>query len=221
MKKLLLLIIAIGFLFGCAGQRIRTVEDDNIFYSNSTPKIRIKINPYFKFNKETGDYQSSFNLDYGEKSSNRKVAKFLFIDQISGKSRVIEIMIVELVAPNWQFKPNIFPIKDPFSKGTVKMQGQDYQYCIFADRTPDDILLIKGVGKLVGGRGNAIIVIYYIEQVTGDWSNFNRLTSKQKKQLEEFIEDSENGYKILEYKAPTSTPSKGKWGALSFTSHRG
>ena len=208
MKKLLLLIIAIGFLFGCAGkERIRTVQDDNIFISNSTPKIRTKINSDFKFNKETGDYQSNFNPDYGEKSSNRKVAKFLFIDQISGKGRAIEIVIVELMSPNWEFKPNIFPVKDPFSKGTVKMQGQNYQYCIFAEKTPDDILLIKGIGKLVSGRGNAMIVIYYIEQVTGDWSNFNMLTSEQKKQLDEFIKDSEKNIQILEYKAPTSTTS--------------
>jgi hypothetical protein len=207
MKKLLLLIIAIGFLFGCAGERIRTVQDDNIFYSSSRPKIRVKINPDFKFNKESDENKMGFGAFSGEKSSNRRHSKFSFIDHISGKPRGIEIQIVEMVSPNWYFKPNIFQEENPFKKGIVKIQGKDYQYCIFAVNTPDNFLLIKGTGKLVGGQSNAIFIIYYLEEVTGDWSDFNLLTSEQKKQLDEFIEDSEKDFTILDYQDPTSATS--------------
>jgi hypothetical protein len=198
MKKLLLLIIAIGFLFGCAGERIRTVQDDNIFYSSSTPKIRIKINPDFKSENVTDDAHTGFSLGNGEKSSSQKVSKYLFIDKISGKPRAIQIMMIEMVTEWWTFKPNIFTQKDPFRKGIVKIQGKDYQYCIYAVNTPDGFQLIKGIGKLVGGRDRAMFIIYHYEYVTGDWSNYNVLTSEQKKQLDEFIEDSDKDIQILE-----------------------
>jgi len=204
MKKLLLLIIAIGFLFGCAGERVRTVQDDNIFYSSSTPKIRIKINPDFNFKEEKDEQKSGFSLGNGDKSSTTKLSSYLFIDHISGKRRAIEIRMIEIVEHRWEFRPNIFTQKDPFKKGIVKIQGKDYQYCIFSVNAPDGSYLIKGIGKLVGGQGKAIFKIYYYEYVTGDWSNFNILTSEQNKQLDEFIEDSEKDIQILDYQAPTS-----------------
>ena len=207
MKKLLLLIIAIGFLFGCAGERVRTVQDDNIFYSSSTPKMRIKINPDFKLKEETDEHETGFSLGNGDKSSTTKLSSYLFIDHISGKPRAIGIKIEEIVEHRWEFRPNIFTQKDPFKKGIVKIQGKDYQYCIFAVNTPDGSYLIKGIGKLVGGQGKAIFKIYYYEYVTGDWSNFNMLTSEQKKQLDEFIEDSEKDFTFLDYQDPTSATS--------------
>ena len=207
MKKLLLLVIAIGFLFGCAGERVRTVQDDNIFYSSSTPKMRIKINPDFKLKEETDKQESGFSLGNGDKSSTTKLSSYLFIDHISGKPRAIGIEIIEIVEHRWTFNPTIFKQKDPFKKGIVKIQGKDYQYCIYAVNTPDGSYLIKGIGKLVGGQGKAIFIVSYYEYVTGDWSNFNMLTSEQKKQLDEFIEDSDKDIAFLDYQAPTSVTS--------------
>lgn len=217
MKKLLLLIIAIGFLFGCAGERVRTVQDDNIFYSSSTPKMRIKINPDFKLKEETDTQESGFSLGNGDKSSTTKLSSYLFIDHISGKLRAIGIEIEEIVEHRWEFEPNIFRQKDPFKKGIVKIQGKDYQYCIFAVNTPDGFYLIKGVGKLVGGHGKAMFKIYYYEYVTGDWSNFNMLTSEQNKQLDEFIEDSDKDFTFLDYQAPTSATSNIKRSTVSLS----
>jgi hypothetical protein len=199
MKKLILLIIAIGFLFGCAGlERIRTVQDDNIFYSSSTPKIRIKINPDFKFENETDSHERGYGFDSGERSSNIKVDKFLFIERVSGKHRGVEIKIQELLTRNWFFTPDIFKPKNQFYAGKLKIQGNTYQYCTFAVKSSNNYLLINGIGRLIGGNNNAMIIIYYLEQATGDWSNFNMLTSEQKKQLDEFIEDSEKDIQILE-----------------------
>jgi hypothetical protein len=198
MKKFLLLIIAISFLFGCAGERIRTVQDDNIFYSSSTPKIRIKINPDFKLKDETDSHESSFGSYGGESSSTIKVEKFLFIDRVSGKPRWVEIVIQEILTRRWSYNPNIFKPKNQFYAGKLKIQGNTYQYCTFAVKNPNNYLLINGIGRLVGGNSNAMIVIYYLEQATGEWSDFNMLTSEQKKQLDEFIKDSEKDIQILE-----------------------
>ncbi|MDC3237266.1 hypothetical protein OAT93_00880 [bacterium] len=217
MKKLLLLIIAISFLFGCAGERVRTVQDDNIFYSSSTPKMRIKINPDFKLKEETDEHETGFSLGNGDKSSTTKLSSYLFIDHISGKLRAIGIEIEEIVEHRWEFEPNIFRLKDPFKKGIVKIQGKDYQYCIFAVNTPDGFVLIKGIGKLVGGHGKAMFKIYYYGYVTGDWSNFNMLTSEQNKQLDEFIEDSDKDFTFLDYQAPTSATSNPERSTVSLS----
>ena len=222
MKTLILLIIVIGLLFGCAGsEKIRTVQDDNIFYSSSTPKIRIRINPNFKYDKETVHRDTGFSVGYGEKSSNRKITKFLFLDRVSGKRRGMEIVIVELLLPRWYFKPITCKMKNRLDSGQIKLQGKNYRYCTFIFVKNKKFVLVKRISRLVGGNSNAMIGIDYFEHVTGDWSNTNMLTAEQNKQLNEFVEDSKRDLQILEYKAPTSTPSKGKWGELSFTSHRG
>lgn len=204
------IIVCILWTFGCAGERVRTVQDDNIFYSSSTPKIRIKINPDFKLDKETDNQDAGFSTGYGEKTSNRKTTKFLFIDRVSGKRRGVEIVITELLAHGWSFSANIFKSENPFDSGRIKIQGCNYQYCTFAVRQPKNYLLVKGIGRIVGGNSNAMIVIYYFEQSTGDWSNKSTLTPENKKQLNEFVEASNRDIQILEYKAPTATISNQK-----------
>ena len=151
-----------------------------------------------------------FGLASGERSSTVEVDNFRFIDRVSGKHRGVEIVIQELLTRNWSFNPNIFTPKNQFYVGKLKIQGNTYQYCTFAVKNPNNYLLINGIGRLVGGNNNAMIEIYYYEIVTGDWSDFNLLTSEQKKQLDEFIKDSEKDIQILEYKAPTSTISNPK-----------
>ena len=193
------IVVCILLIFGCAGpERVRTVQDDNIFYSSSNPNIRIKINPDFKFNKETDNRDSGFSSGYGEKSSNRKVTRFLFIDRVSGKRRGVEIVIAELLSPRWSFSANIFSPKNNYDSGRIKIQGNNYQYCTFVVRQPNNYLLIRGIGRIVGANNNVSIVIYYLEQATGDWSNINLLTAEQKKQLNELIEDSKRDIEILE-----------------------
>jgi hypothetical protein len=193
------IIVCILLIFGCAGsERVRTVQDDNIFYSSSTPKIRIKINSDFKLDKETDNLDTGFSTGYGEKSSTQKITKFLLIDRVSGKRRGVEIVIVELTSPGWSFNPKIFKPKNQFDSGKIKIQGNNYQYCTYAVRKPNNYLLVKGMGRIVGAKGNAMILIYYLEQATGDWSNKARLITEQIKQLNEFIEDSKRDIQILE-----------------------
>ena len=193
------IIVCILWAFGCAGERVRTVQDDNIFYSSSTPKIRIKINPDFKLEDETGNQERGFfGETSGERSSTVEADNFRFIDRVSGKHRGVEIVIQELLTRNWSFNPNIFTPKNQFYAGKLKIQGNTYQYSTFAVKNPNNYLLINGIGRLVGGNNNAMIEIYYYEIVTGDWSDFNLLTSEQKKQLDEFIKDSEKDIQILE-----------------------
>jgi hypothetical protein len=202
MKRLYLIyfvIMCFFIIFGCAGHdKIRTVQENNIFYSSSTPSTKIKINPDFKLHKETDDQHSGFSSGFGEKSSSQDISKFLFIDKISGKRRAVEIIIAEMVTPNWTFKSNIFTVKDPFDSGNVTIQGENYQYCTHVIINPNNSLLIKDIGRLVGARSRAMIIIRYLEQVTGDWTNLALLSSEQRKQLDVFIEDSGNDIQILE-----------------------
>ncbi|MCJ7757637.1 MAG: hypothetical protein MUP24_05780 [Gillisia sp.] len=186
--------------FGCGGSNIiRTVQDDNIFYSSSKPKIKLKINPDFKFDKKTDQGDTGFSTGLGEKSVNSKTNKFLFVDRVSGKNRAVEIVIKELTSPKWFFKPNIFNPKNPFDSGIIKILGNNYHYCTYAIKKPNHYLLQKGTGRLIGANKNAMIVIFYLARVAGDWSNPDMLTAEQKRQLIEFTEDSKKDIQFIAY----------------------
>ena len=191
-------LVSVLIAYGCAGSNtIRTVEDENIFYSSYNPKIRIQIDPDFMFNKKTDEGNTGFVPGLGEKSAHVNVNKFLFVDRVSGKNRAVEIVLKELVSPKWFFKPSIFNINNHFDSGNVKIQGRNYQHCTFAVKRKSDYLLIRGRGRLVGANNNAMIVIYYIEPVGGDWSSNNLLTTDQRNGLNKFIEDSQKDIQFL------------------------
>jgi len=192
-------VVSLLLAYGCAGTNtIRTVEDENIFYSSYNPKIRIKIDSDFTFNKKTDVGDTGFSAGMGEKSANVKVNKFLFLDRSSGKNRAVEIVLKELVSPKWSFKPVIFNINNHFDSGSEKIQGRNYQHCTFAVKRKNDYVLIRGLGRLVGANKNAMIVIYYVEPVGGDWSNSELLTTDQKARINTFIENSQKDIQFLE-----------------------
>lgn len=192
-------VVSLLIAYGCAGSNtIRTVEDENVFYSSYNPKIRIKINPEYTFIKKTDVGDTGFGTGLGEKSANIKVNKFLFLDRNSGKNRGVEIILKELVSPRWFFKPVIFKIKNPFDSGKVKIHGKNYQHCTYAVKRQNDYMLIRGIGRLVGANKNAMIVVYYFEPVGGDWSNRDLLTTNQKTLINQFAEDSQKDIQFLE-----------------------
>jgi hypothetical protein len=184
---------------GCGGSRIeRTVQDDNIFYSSNRPKIRIKINPDFKFEEEKDERDFGSSELSGESTTNVKINKFFFKDRISKKPRAVSITIQELTTPRWFFRPQIFNVENELDSGKVNIKGKTYQYCIFSIARPNNDLLIKAIGKISGFDNNCKIIVEYIEQVTGDWSNIDLLTADQQRQLNEFVEDSKRDIQILE-----------------------
>jgi hypothetical protein len=197
---ILLTAISISFIFsGCGGSKIeRTVQDDNIFYSSNRPKIKIKINPDFKFVEGTEDKDFGSNEISGERSSNAKINNYFFQSRISGKLRAVSITISELTTPGWYFQPKIFNEKNELDSGRIKIQGKTYQYCIFTVARPNNDLLVRAIGRISGADQNCMIKIGYLEQVTGDWSNIDLLTADQQRLLNEFVEDSKKDIQILE-----------------------
>lgn len=196
-KILFALFILISF--GCAGGKVeRTVQEGNVFYSSRSPKITIKINPDFKLTDETDKHGSTrFVPGLGLKTSNMRTSNYFFIDQVSGKHRAVQIVIRELNSPNWSFKSKIFSVKNKISEGEIKIHGKKYQCCTYVSQRPYDFVLVQGIGKLVGANANAMIVIYYLENVTGNWSDINTLTSSQQEILNDFIEASQKDVQIL------------------------
>jgi hypothetical protein len=192
-------IVSVLVSFGCAGtETIRTVEDDNIFYSSYNPKIRLKINPDFKFNKETDKGDTQFSTGLGEKSANVRVNQFLFVDRSSGNNRGVEIILKELVSPRYFFKPALFNIDNPIDSGSEKIQGKNYQHCTFLAKRKNGYLLVRGMGRLLGANKNAMIVIYYFEPVGGEWGNQSFWSTDQKNWVNKFIEDSRKDIQFLE-----------------------
>jgi len=186
-------------ILGCGGSKIeRTVLDDNIFYSSNRPKIRIKINPDFRFEEEKDERGLASNELSGERSSNVKINNYFFEGRISGKPRAVSITIQELTTPGWFFQPKIFDAKNELDSGKIKIQGKTYRYCIFTVARPNNDLLVRAIGRISGTDKNCMIKIVYLEQVTGDWGKIDLLTADQQRQLNEFIEDSKKDIQILE-----------------------
>ena len=156
-----LTIISMFFIFsGCGVSKIeRTVQDDNIFYSSNRPKIRIKINPDFRFVEGTEDKDFGSNEISGERSSNAKINNYFFQSHISGKPRAVRITISELTTPGWYFQPKIFNEKNELDSGRIKIQGKTYQYCIFTVARPNNDLLIRAIGRISGFDNNCLIKI--------------------------------------------------------------
>jgi hypothetical protein len=67
--------------------------------------------------------------------------------------------------------------------------------------------IVRGYGRRVGTQDNAMIRIYYLEQVAGDWSNLNTLTPEQQTHLSAFIEDSKKDVEILKGGVPCTSLS--------------
>ena len=57
--------------------------------------------------------------------------------------------------------------------------------------------IVRGYGRRVGTNDNAMIRIYYLERVAGDWSNLKMLNPQQKRYLNDFIEASKKDIEIL------------------------
>ena len=110
----------------------------------------------------------------------------------------MEIVLKELTSPKWFFKPDIFNSGNHFDSGRITLQGNNYQYCTFAVKRPNDYVLVRGIGRIIGAKKNAMIVILYFEQVWGDWSNPDLLTMEQRKQLNDFVENSKRNVQILD-----------------------
>jgi hypothetical protein len=183
----------------CAGTDVqRSMVDDNIFFSSSKPKIRIKIDSAFKLIKDNINTASGFDTRGTDRSSNVKVEQYYFLGSAPKMNKSIMIEFKELTSPRWQFDSTLFKADNVYDSGSINIHGKSYQYMVFAFPDQGDTYnIVRGYGRRVGANSNAIICVYYLERVAGDWRNLKRLSSEQQTHLDKFIEDSKKDIEIL------------------------
>ena len=191
-------IISLFLLLSCGGSEIiRTIQADNVFFSSYQPKIRIKINPEFKLFKDDQLSDAGFSTDGSLSSTNATIENYYLIKSGADKIRVIQIIFQKLNSPRWSFEQNIFPFDNVYDAGRLKINGINYKYCIFANKAIDRSTINSSIGRLLGSNDEAMIIINYSENVSGDWSNLKNITNKQSDYLNTFISDSRNDIQIL------------------------
>jgi hypothetical protein len=208
MKNLLLLIIVIGLLFGCAG--VKRGVQDNLFYSSSNPKMNVLINADFKYAESKKETELAYNPMAGS-AANVKTYNYLFINQLN--NRLIEIQIHEIITSNWFWRPGYLrDVKNKIDSGDLMINGEKYEYCVAVqERSLGSCMLNKYLCRTVGGNSNYRIFISYSQYIEGyslckKWVK-NHLTSSEKEYLKNFIADSEKDFTILDYQDPTSATS--------------
>ena len=202
MRRRLALIALLFFVLticACSGTEVkRSVMDDNIFFSSSKPKISIKIDPSFKMAKEDEKSTLGFDTRGGEKASNVKIEQYIFSGKGSNKAKAVMIEFQELTSPKWKFNPTLFKAPNVYDSGSLKIHGKSYQYMVFAFFHKSGAYnIVRGYGRRVGSEDNAMIRIYYLERVAGDWSNLKMLNPQQQRYLNDFIEASKKDIEIL------------------------
>jgi hypothetical protein len=195
----MMLFLFILTICACAATEVkRSMMDDNVFFSSSKPAIRIKLDPLFKLAKEDEKSTSGFDTHGSMKTSNVKVEQYIFSGSGSKKDKAVMIEFQELVSPRWEFNPTLFKADNVFDSGSIKIHGKSYQYMVYAFLYKNGYYnIVRGYGKRAGAGNNAVIRIYYLEQVTGDWSNLKMLSSEQQTHLRIFLEAAEKDVEIL------------------------
>jgi hypothetical protein len=150
---------------------IRTVQEDNVFYSSYQPKIGIKINPESKHFTDDQFSDAGFSSDRSLAASNVTVERYYFIKSRADKTRVIQIIIQKLNSPRWSFEQNIIPFDNVYDLCSFKSNRISYKYSIFANKALDRSPINSSIGRLLGSNYEAMIIINYSENVSGDWSN--------------------------------------------------
>jgi len=197
MKKLIFILIVFFAVSGCAGLGVKRGVQDNIFYSSSQPKIGIKIHPDFEYKDAKTRRSNSFDGGGTLRSTDVISERFFFKNNIS--RRGVTVKISRFAADRWIFKSKFFPTDNVFDHGTVPISGDTYKYSIYQAKKPSGNFLVKALGRIVGGKGNVKVCIYYYEKLDNDWGDLDDLTDHQKDILDRFISSSEKDFQILDH----------------------
>ena len=218
------MVVCLVLTFGCAGMKPeRTVLQDNVFYSSTSPKIKIKIHSDFKYIGKAEKHKWSESVEKTA-TTHFEGESYLFGHIEDDKIvKGVVIRIFTLGETHWYWLPDLFSwVKDKLDSGDMKIQGKRYQRIVFASRlfSKDEAdfisdkgyiipscFLVKGLGRIVSVDGRTKMYIFYIEDTSHlsdnkysyrrDWISKYMLTNEQEEFLKEFIDRSEKNIQIL------------------------
>lgn len=186
----------IFFLTACSQMKIRKGFQDRTFYSSAKPTIGIKIDPDFSYVKHHFSNRAAIDVDNNSPYERALVSQELFVFENKPGRRAVVIAVNYVGKPGWAFKPNMFPIKKPFSKGRTDILGNSYQYSTYAVKHLSDYYLVKGYGRMAGSLSSTLLLIHCVEKQPDSWES-PLLTDAQKKTLSSFESNCDRDMQIL------------------------
>ena len=215
-KQLISILLILLFLTSCAALKTERKVVDNIFYS-TFPKIKIRVNPDFKYMGKANESTRHEHEDYMEARGHPNVVeeKYTFVyerwhsnghgnnvnvgkewlykiyrfgdNSYSNKSIQINF---STISGNYFWNLDFYRTwKNLITSGAVKIHGKQYQYAVQV--TPKNYF-VKYLCRNVGDKLQ--IAIVYVENA-GDYNNLSR--TERKGLLKEFLDRSEKNIQIL------------------------
>jgi hypothetical protein len=219
------MVVCLVLTFGCAGMKPeRTVLQDNVFYSSSSPRIKMKIHPDLKY---IGKVEQKKHLENVDRTGGSLVETESYLFGHTEDRRILKGALIRIVTLR---DPHSVWLLDVIGKtttrldsGDTKIHGRTYQYVVGASKMPfrkyewlffvrdkgyrvPSLLLVKVLGGLVGPDDKTVIYIYYMEDASriqdreysyGDWRNRYVLTNEQQEFMKGFVARSEENIQIL------------------------
>jgi hypothetical protein len=215
------MILCSGFVLSCAEMKVERGVQNNIFYSSANPKIKIEINPDFKY---IDDIEGTYYLEYEWQFGGSKVDKVIYLFGIIGNNKILERgIVIRIYTMRWGYwLPDLFAnTKYKLNSGFVKISKERYQYAVFpsTERYGDvevylfdkgvkvpNCCIVKSIARIVGNDKGSFVIIDYIEDINfnrdrkyscKEWREVNQLSDDQKVYLKQFLDRSKKNIKIL------------------------
>jgi hypothetical protein len=191
-KQLISILLILLFLTSCAALKTERKVVDNIFYS-TFPKMKIKVNPDFKYMGKVDEGAFHEHEDYMEARGHPYVKEekhvFVYDKDNSYSKKIIQIKF-STISGNYFWKLDFHSKwKNIITSGAVKIHGKEYYYAVQV--TPENYI-IKYLCRFVGDKLR--IAIVYVENA-GDYNNLSR--TERNGLLKEFLDRSEKNIQIL------------------------
>ncbi|MBW2193431.1 MAG: hypothetical protein JRF27_06560, partial [Deltaproteobacteria bacterium] len=199
-------VLVLPLLTGCAALKVERKVENNIFYS-SYPELKIRVSPEFIYLGNITPYLDGRSTDDSRELRNY-FDNYLFIkqeDNIASQAIMIMFETIETRFVNDFWKD----VEDKLASGKMTFGNETYAYYVKMVRPSKDshiasfmlenggyempaCALMKTIGKIERLKENMLFQIMYLEAVTGAafpcqaWGRIESLDDGQKKHLHRF-----------------------------------
>ncbi|MCP4340599.1 MAG: SHOCT domain-containing protein [Desulfobulbaceae bacterium] len=190
MKNLILILLCLG-LTGCVSSTVsRGVnETENIYYSSSSPNIKLQFPEYATYNKgKVGQMSHRFRLGNS----------YVYIHFISRPANETQVDYYNN-PETWMFS-NV-PLSEKLSKGTLTILNKKWYFCNSLKEEGRSSYFIRDIGYF--DPSHSILYVRFVRPLTDIdkqiLSNHEYLTNEQYKLMQEIIEDFNYSVKITNF----------------------
>ncbi len=194
-----IVVLIAGLLSGCVSMETKRGVVNNKFYS-SYPKLAIEVAPGFEYidNQKSSDFGFYVNRMTGTRHSQDR---YIFGDRLN--KTILNITITRLNEGYWMPTLNT-GITNLIDGGYEEHQGARYQYGVWTSENEDgDCVLIKRLGRIIGGEGNTLLKIVYVEPIKNNtancaqWQKPSMLDDTQRVALNRFLDNWRANVKFI------------------------